>query len=84
MPRLKDAYAEEVPVGMLIYPSKLVRRVGRDGNYYLDDIKGFAPNRDIFPALSLPSNSSLVVKILTPSGVHTISNFSVVSYMKPG
>lgn len=84
MPRLKDAYAEEVPVGMLIYPSKLVRQGGRDGNYYLDDIKGFAPDRNIFPALALPSGSSSAVKVLTPSGVHTISKFSVVSYMKPG
>jgi len=77
--RLQDVYAIDAPVGALLYPSRLVRRSGRDGNYYLEDTMGFASDADIFPALTLPKSSSSFVQILTPSGVHMISKFSLVS-----
>lgn len=78
--RLRDVYAGDVPVGVMLYPSRLVRTAGRNGNYYLEDTMSFAPNEDIFPALTLAPASSSFVKILSPSGVHLISRFSLVSH----
>jgi len=83
MPRLKDAYADEVPVGKLMYPSALVRRTRANGHYYLEDINGFTHDNNIFPALVLSKDTgNKCVKILTPSGVHTLSKFCVISYLK--
>lgn len=78
--RLKDAYAGDIPEGSLVYPSEVVRGGSSSGNYYLEDKLGFASEEEIFPAVVLPDSEKTFVRILTPSGVHVISKFSLVSY----
>ena len=80
--RLHDAYAGDVPTGSLIYPSRVVQRKGGQGNYYLEDMMGFVSDSDIFPAMVLPDMQTTYVKILTPTGVHMISRFSLISHQR--
>lgn len=77
---LKDEYVIDLPVGTLFLPSSAV--CSQNGNYYLEDVMGFLQDHDVFPALVLPESSSTFVKILTPTGIHTIGKFALVSRLR--
>ena len=79
MSRLKDDYIHNIPVGSLLFPSRVVRLSGKNGNYYLEDIMAFVDDRDIFPAIILGGCHETFANVLTPTGVHTMSKFSLVS-----
>lgn len=81
MSRLNDAYITNVPVGSLMYPSKVVRINSKNGNYYLEDAMGFVPDSEIFPAVLVESPVGTFVRVLTPSGIRIMSKFSLVSYV---
>lgn len=79
---LRDAYAADVPVGSMMYPSSVVLKGSKGGNYYLEDLLSFAPDADIFPAVVVENSGKTFMQILTPTGVHAISKFSLISYEK--
>lgn len=83
MKSLRDAYAADVPVGSMMYPSSTVRKSSKEGNYYLEDLMSFAPDADIFPAVVVENSGKTFMQVLTPTGVHTMSKFSLISYEKP-
>lgn len=78
---LKDAYLGDVPAGILVFPSNVVRSEGGSGNYYLEDLMNFAEDPDIFPAVVVSEGFGTFVKVITPSGVHMMSRHSVVSFV---
>ena len=77
-----DASVGDVPMGTLIYSSSDAMKTSRGGNYYLEDMLSFVPDHGIFPALILPSGVGTFVRILTPTGIHMISRYSLVSYVR--
>lgn len=77
--RFKDAYIGDIPMGTLVYPSTCVRASGKSGNYYLENLLSFVDDIDIFPAVILSGCTETYTKILTPTGVHMVSKFSLVS-----
>jgi hypothetical protein len=80
--QLHDAYIVDIPVGSLMYPSTDARNSCKGGNYYLEDLMKFASDSDIFPALVIPGQYNTFVQVLTPTGIHTMSKFSMVAYEK--
>lgn len=81
MSRLKDAYIADVPLGSLMYPSASARNNCAGGNYYLEDLMKFVSDSEIFPAVVIPGKYKTFVQVLTPTGIHTMSKFSMVSYI---
>lgn len=81
MPRLKDAYIADVPQGSLMYPSSSQKKNNRGGNYYVEDLMRFVSDEEIFPAIVIPGKYETFVQVLTPTGIHTMSKFSMVSYI---
>lgn len=79
---LRDAYISDIPIGCLLYPSAGARNNCAGGNYYLEDLMRFVGDSEIFPAIVIPGRHKTFVQILTPTGIHTMSKFSMVSYEK--
>jgi hypothetical protein len=42
----------------------------------------FVGDSEIFPAVVIPGKYETFVQVLTPTGIHTMSKFSMVSYEK--
>jgi hypothetical protein len=82
MKKLRDAYIADIPMGSLMYPSTDARNNCKGGNYYLEDLMKFVSDSDIFPALVIPGQYNTFVQVLTPTGIHTMSKFSMVAYEK--
>jgi len=80
--RLRDAYVADIPMGSLLYPSEHARDNCKGGNYYLEDLMKFVGDDDIFPAVVIPGQYDTFVKIITPTGIHMMSKFAMVSYEK--
>jgi len=80
--RFRDAYISDVPMGSLMYPSTDAQNSCKGGNYYLEDLMSFVSDSEIFPAIVIPGKYETFVQVLTPTGIHTMSKFSMVSYEK--
>jgi hypothetical protein len=80
--QLRDAYIADIPMGSLMYPSAHARDSCKGGNYYLEDLMKFVDDSDIFPAIVIPGQYNTFVQILTPTGIHAMSKFSMVAYEK--
>jgi hypothetical protein len=80
--KLRDAYITDIPMGSLIYPSADAHNNCKGGNYYLEDLMKFVGDSDVFPALVIPGQYNTFVQVLTPTGIHTMSKFSMVAYEK--
>jgi len=78
----RDAYIFDVPMGSLMYPSTDAQNSCKGGNYYLEDLMSFVSDSEIFPAIVIPGKYETFVQVLTPTGIHTMSKFSMVSYEK--
>ena len=82
MKTLLDAYIADIPMGSLMYPSADARNNCKGGNYYLEDLMRFVGDSEIFPAMVIPGKYETFVQVITPTGIHTMSKFSMVSYEK--
>jgi len=82
MKNLRDTYIANIPMGSLMYPSSDARNNCKGGNYYLEDLMRFVGDSEIFPAMVIPGKYDTFVQVLTPTGIHTMSKFSMVSYEK--
>ena len=80
MTHLSDELIIDIPAGSLLFPSSLSE--GRSGNYYLEDIMGFLNDDDVFPAVLLPNDCPTFARILTPTGVHVLARFALVSCVR--
>jgi hypothetical protein len=80
--KFRDAYIADIPTGSLMYPSSSARNACKGGNYYLEDLMSFVSDSEIFPAIVIPGKYETFVQVLTPTGIHTMSKFSMVSYEK--
>jgi len=73
--RLRDIYLNNTTRGCMVYPSSSARRQGTGG--YTDTIKNKTfRDSELFPALVL---DPIAGQLLTPSGVRSISPYSLVS-----
>lgn len=80
--KFRDAYIADIPAGSLLYPSTDAQNNCKGGNYYLEDLMRFVSDSEIFPAIVIPGKYKTFVQVITPTGIHTMSKFSMVSYEK--
>jgi hypothetical protein len=77
--KLVDIRTRELPVGTLLFPSRVARESPTGGNYYCTERQRFVKDFEVFPAILLDPQRGVVT---TPTGIHILGTTATVSVIR--